>query len=373
MRFYLENFERHKRKGLEAYDRGDGLEAKYHLLKAAEYLFRLAGESEGQLKYKRVENAKKLVELARMAEDARAQSLRREKKVAEGTPEDKPGSEWIVSEKPKVRFDDIAGLDDVKEEIRIRMIYPFTHPEKATKFGIRKGGGLLLYGPPGTGKTMMAKAIAAELDATFFTVKPSEIMSKWVGEAEQNIDKLFDAARDCERAVIFVDEVEALIPKRRDSGSTVMQRVVPQILAELEGFDSDTRPPLLFVGATNEPWALDPAVLRPGRFDEKIYVPLPDKPARKKILEMNLIGKPIEDDVDLDYLAETLDGYSGADIRNICDKAAAAVFLEAIKQDRDRKITMADLTAVIAKVKPSVSPKQLERFEKFRDEHMGGG
>src|SRR3990172_2815800 len=142
------------------------------------------------------------------------------------------------------------------------------------------GGGVLLYGPPGTGKTMIAKAIAHEIDATFFVVSPAQVMSKWVGEAEQNIRKLFEAAKAEPTSVIFLDEIEALVPKRKSDSSTVMQRVVPQILQELEGFDRTSERALLLVGATNQPWMLDEAILRPGRLDALVYVGLPDGPAR---------------------------------------------------------------------------------------------
>ena len=171
----------------------------------------------------------------------------------------RPPSSGSSSEKPSLRFDDVAGLDDVKEDIRLKMIYPFQHPELAEKFGIRPGGGVLLYGPPGTGKTMLAKATAGEIDATFFRISPADVLSKWVGEAEQNIKKLFDAAAAEPRSIIFIDEIEALVPARRDEGSSVMQRVVPQILQGMEGFDKKAGRPILLMGATNVPWQLDPA------------------------------------------------------------------------------------------------------------------
>src|ERR1044071_8985007 len=188
------------------------------------------------------------------------------------------------------------------------MVYPFDHPELAERFGIRGGGGVLLYGPPGTGKTMLAKATAGEIDATFFKVSPAEMLSKWVGEAEQNIKKLFDAAQQEKRSVIFIDEIEALVPARRDEGSSVMQRVVPQILQGMEGFDKKNSSPVMFMGATNVPWQLDPAVLRPGRFDEKVYIPLPDLPARRKMLEIYLSKRPLDAGVNLDDLATRLEG-----------------------------------------------------------------
>lgn len=292
------------------------------------------------------------------------------RKQAEGKGEEQ--RDFIPVEKPTIRFEDIAGLEEVKEEIRLKMIYPYTHPEEAARYGIKRGGGVLLYGPPGTGKTLLARATAGEIDAAFFTVKPSEIMSKWVGDSEQNIDKLFATARAHERSIVFIDEIEALVPARREAQSGgVMTRLVPQILAELEGFDSAGKNPLLFLGATNEPWSLDPAVLRPGRFDEKIYVGLPDWAARLKMLEIHLKKRPLADDVDLEYLADLTEGYSGADVKNLCEKAAADVFLRAVRGGGGAggagpPISLKDLEAVLAEIRPSVRPADLVRFEAYR-------
>ena len=302
------------------------------------------------------------------------------RKLKEGKEEDKS---FIPVERPTISFADIAGLEDVKEDIRLKMIYPFAHPEAAARYKIRRGGGILLWGPPGTGKTMMARAVAGEIDAAFFTVKPSEIMSKWVGDSEQNIESLFKSARSHERSIIFIDEIEALIPARRgEAGSPIMKRLVPQILAELEGFDTSSKNPLLFIGATNEPWSLDPAVLRPGRFDEKVYVGLPDQPARRKILELNLAGRPLGADVDLDLLAEKTVGYSGADMKNICEKAAADCFLKAVQSrqqggpeapaSEDPPIGLEDLLAAIREARPSVSADDLQQFLQYRDATWGG-
>src|ERR671937_841006 len=177
---------------------------------------------------------------------------------------------------------------------------------------------------------MLAKATAGEIDATFFRVSPADLLSKWVGEAEQNIKKLFDAAAAEKRAIIFIDEIESLVPARRDEGSSVMQRVVPQILQGMEGFDKKNVSPILFMGATNVPWQLDPAVLRPGRFDEKIYIPLPDRPARRKLLDIHLGKRPVDDAISLDDLATRLEGFSGADIKYICDRAATIPFLQSV-------------------------------------------
>jgi len=365
MQFFLNRATEHLERGLERQREGDADQARYHYLKAAEYLFKAAKRAEGREKRRRTEQAEELLRRARALEEAisAGRRVRREVATAAGWAEDLP---WLVVERPQVRFNDVAGLEKVKEHIRLRMVYPFTHPELARRYGIKKGGGLLLFGPPGVGKTLLARAVAGEIDAPFFSVKPSDIMSKWVGEAEQNIAKLFSAARRFPRAVIFIDEVEALIPKRRRSQSTVMQRVVPQILSEMEGFERHEGA-LLFIGATNEPWMLDPAVLRPGRFDEKIYVPLPDLPARRRILEMNLRGKPLAPDVDIGELAELMEGYSGADIVNVCRKVADAAFLKAVKAGVDRPIRMSDFLSALHEVHPSVVPKDLRRFEEFAE------
>ncbi|MCH9016987.1 MAG: ATP-binding protein, partial [Chloroflexi bacterium] len=233
------------------------------------------------------------------------------------------------------------------------------------QYGITTGGGVLLFGPPGTGKTMIAKAIAHEIDATFFVVSPAQMLSKWVGEAEQNIRKLFDAAKAEPTSVIFLDEIEALVPKRKSGGSTVMQRVVPQILQELEGFDRNSDRALLFVGATNKPWMLDEAILRPGRLDALVYVALPDAPARFRLLEIHLGDRPVADDVDFGALCDRLDGYSGADIKNIAQQAAQRPFREAIAGGEARPIALKDLMEVIDDTPPSVRASDLIRFERF--------
>ena len=371
--FLLESFEKHKTLGLRAYNAGDVREAKYHFLKAAEYLLELARQSDPKLRAIRTRQAMKLVELAKTVKQKRRAA--REKAAARSGGGSAPATEeegevpdeWLVEEKPSIRFGDIAGLEDVKEQIRVKMIYPFTHAEQAKKYRIRTGGGILLYGPPGTGKTMIAKAVAGELDATFFAIAPSEILNKWVGESEKNIRKLFDAARRRSRAVIFIDEVEALTPPRRDGESGgVMQRVVPQILNELDGFDRKADQHLLFMGATNEPWNIDSAMLRPGRLDEKIYVGLPDGAARRKILEMNLGDVPLEKDVDLDKLTGRLEGYSGADIAYACRKVAEETFLDSVERKIDRSIGARDFDQVLMKLKPSVSRVDLDRFKQFK-------
>ncbi len=364
-------FERLKTKGVAAYKKGEYLAAKTYLVDAAECMVELAESAktpEAQRQHE--ELAAELIDLAKDCDQLHQSpdKGRRARGARQREKEDDSGadaSDWIVKDKPDIGFSDIAGLEDVKEEIRLKMIYPFAHPELAKQYGIATGGGVLLYGPPGTGKTMIAKAIAHEIDATFFVVSPAQMLSKWVGEAEQNIRKLFEAAKAEPVSVIFLDECEALVPKRKSDSSTVMQRVVPQILQELEGFDRSSDRALLFVGATNKPWMLDEALLRPGRLDALVYVGLPDPPALYRLLEIYFGDRPLDDDVDFGALCDRLTGYSGADIRSIAAQSAQIPFREAIAGSDPRPINLKDVLSVIEQTPPSVHASDLVRYDKF--------
>ncbi len=374
-----DTFERYRQKGLDARRAGQWDSARIYLLEAARAMVALSKEAQGEeLKNARRETATRLLELAKDCEKAKNENRRQP--AASGSPRESAGesegttsaNRWLVKERPSIRFADVAGLEDVKEDIRLKMIYPFAHADLAAKFGIRPGGGVLLYGPPGTGKTMLAKATAGEIDAAFFRISPADVLSKWVGEAEQNIKKLFDAAAAEPRSIIFIDEIESLVPARRDEGSSVMQRVVPQILQGMEGFDKKSGQPILFMGATNVPWQLDPAVLRPGRFDEKVYIPLPDLEARRKMLEMYLGHRPLAGDVVLDRISVALEGYSGADIRYICDRAATVPFLQSVATGEEGQITAAIFEDAMHDTPKSVTGEMLSRFAKWGNEAERG-
>ncbi len=352
-RYLCDRFVEAKEEGLRALRRGDREEAQRRFLGASEYLYRLAAISEGDVKKSRLANAKAFQELAQKAKDGTA--------ATEATAEES----FAPAAPPAVRLRDVAGLADAKEELALRLILPRTYPEKAQLFGIELGGGVLLYGPPGTGKTLLARAVAGEVEAPFYTVKPSEIMSKWVGEAEKNVARLFTTARANPISVIFIDEIEALVPRRSENRASVMTRVVPQILSELEGFDRGAGS-LLFLGATNEPWALDPAALRPGRFDAQVYVGLPDAEAREEILRLNIEGRPLAPDVDLAVLAASLDGRSGADLRKLCRQAAALAFMRSLHGEGEELITAEDLDRAAEKSPPTVTQELLVRFETWR-------
>jgi len=369
-----DSFERYRQKGVDARRAGQWDSARIYLLEAARAMVQLSKEAQSaELREARQQTAAKLLDLARDCDEARnhkrvAPPVRppgEKSSESEGTAS---ASQWLVKEKSGLRFDDVAGLEDVKQDIRLKMIYPFQHADLAQKFGIHPGGGVLLYGPPGTGKTMLAKATAGEIDAAFFRISAADVLSKWVGEAEQNIKKLFDAAAAEPRSIIFIDEIESLVPARRDEGSSVMQRVVPQILQGMEGFDKKDGQPILFMGATNVPWQLDPAVLRPGRFDERVFIPLPDLPARRKMLEIYLAHRPLAEDINLDALAMAMEGFSGADIKYICDRAASVSFLGSVASGAVGQINDAILHDALAATERSVTPQMLKRFEQWADE-----
>ena len=349
--------------------------AKRNYFLAAETLMEMAKDSSPNLKKARLDNAAKLV--------AKANNLKATKKPATKSSSDKPedgesggedsedsGKEWQSAEIPNVHFDDIVGLEDVKKAIRVRMIYPIKHPEIYELYNKTSGGGLLMYGPPGTGKTMIAKAIACEVGAKFYAIKGSDLRSKWVGESEKNISSLFETARKDKLAIIMIDEIDTILAQRGEDKHN--DKVVNEFLQQIDGFMGKAQN-LLLLAATNRPWDIDSAAMRSGRFSEKIYVPLPDKKARIFLFEKNLKDVPIDDTVDLDYLAGITDGYSGADIAEICDKAKVEPLLKSItlqeegKFDKDNiiKLSRSDLVTAIKSVRKASNKEEIKKFEDF--------
>lgn len=258
----------------------------------------------------------------------------------------------VLKEIPKIGFSDIGGLENVKEEIRKAIIYPFSHKELYQMYGQKAGEGILLYGPPGCGKTMMAKAAAKECAADFISVKTSSIVSKWVGASEKNIKQVFETARQSEKAIIFFDEIDSVAGRRSES-EDYAKRVVNELLAQMDGVDT-ADDDLLVLAATNEPWAIDPALRRPGRFSKLVFIPEPDIDARAAIFSLNMKKRPIADDVDVVSLAKMTESYSGADISAICKEAADIPLGEALKGGEARNIEMRDFEAAIERRKPSI-------------------
>jgi transitional endoplasmic reticulum ATPase len=241
-----------------------------------------------------------------------------------------------VIEMSDVKWEDIGGLTETKQELREMVEYPVTYSEKYKKFGMKPSKGVLFYGPPGCGKTLMAKAVAHESKANFLSIKGPELLTKWFGESEANVRALFDKARAAAPCILFFDEMDS-IAKARSSSSVGSNdggdRVMNQILAEIDVVGAGN---VFVIGATNRPDILDPAITRPGRLDQLIYIPMPDYESRLSVLKANLRKSPLADDVSLESLAKVTEGFSGADLAEICKRSAKAAVREAIVEDETR-------------------------------------
>ncbi len=271
----------------------------------------------------------------------------------------------IYVEVPEVRWSDIGGLEDVKQQLREAVEWPLKHPEIFDKMGIRPPKGILLFGPPGTGKTLLAKAAATESGANFIAVRGPEILSKWVGESEKAIRQIFRRARQVAPTIVFFDEIDSIAPARgfRHDTSGVTDRIVNQLLAEMDGIVPLTN--VVVIAATNRPDILDPALLRPGRFDRLIYVPPPDKDARVQIFRIHTRNMPLAEDVDLEKLAELTEGYTGADIEAVCREAAMIALREEFKI---RPVRMEHFLKAIKTIPPSLSREDIMKYERLARE-----
>jgi transitional endoplasmic reticulum ATPase len=267
----------------------------------------------------------------------------------------------IHIEVPKVRWKDVGGLAEVKQELREAVEWPLKYPQMFKKFGLRPPKGILLFGPPGTGKTLLAKAVATESGANFIAVRGPEIFSKWVGESEKMIREIFQKARMAAPCVVFIDEIDALASARGlGADAFVSERVVAQLLAEMDGIR--TLENVVVIGATNRPDLVDPALLRPGRFDRIIYVPPPDFRARLDIFLIHTRNVPLAKDVDLEELARRTEGYSGADIELVVREATFMALREDINA---KEVAMRHFEAALNKVKPSITPDMLKFYESW--------
>ena len=271
----------------------------------------------------------------------------------------------IYVEVPEVHWDDIGGLENVKQQLREAVEWPMKNPKVFEEMGIEPPKGILLFGPPGTGKTLLAKAVATESGANFIAVRGPEILSKWVGESEKAIRQIFRRARQVAPAIIFFDEIDSIAPARgyRHDTSGVTDRIVNQLLTELDGIEPLRR--VVVIAATNRPDIVDPALLRPGRFDRLIYVPPPDFKARLEIFKVHTRKMPLADDVNLEELAKITEGYTGADIAAVCREAAIIALREEFKV---RPVQMKHFLKALKIVPPSLTKGDIERYEKMSRE-----
>jgi transitional endoplasmic reticulum ATPase len=297
-------------------------------------------------------------------------------------------------EVPDVHWEDVGGLEDVKRELHETVQYPVEHADKYVKFGMSPSKGVLFYGPPGCGKTLLAKAIANECGANFISIKGPELLTQWFGESEANVRELFDKARAASPCILMFDEMDSIAKARGSGGagsSEAGDRVINQILTEIDGVGA--RKNVFVIGATNRPDILDPAVIRPGRLDQLIYIPLPDLKSREAIFKAALRKAPIDPDVDIEVLARSTHGFSGADISEICQSASKLAIREAILAEEDRRkkveagvleedegkmseeemlITKKHFNFAMSKARRSVSEKDLALFDEFAEKQKAG-
>ena len=334
MSFYYDKKTENENLAEKALIAKDYKRALFHTAEAARYTFSLAEQCQGLLRAAYLKNANDLVDIAeKIKEKAKTQKNIQPSALQTAANQDQgsAASGKCRVERPSVRLDDVAGMEDVKAQIRLRLIEPLKDKENARKHGLKVGGGILLYGPPGTGKTFIAKAVAGELNLPFYSITSADVFGKYVGESENNIRALFAEARENPLSVIFIDELETIFHKRSDSIHETTNKVISVILQELDGVD-ENKNPIMLLGATNTPWLVDEAFLRTGRFDVRAYVGLPELAARKKIIQnaFKEVEYPVSEDA-INFLSEKTEGMCGADLKGIAMKIKQVAF--------DRKLT----------------------------------
>ena len=257
----------------------------------------------------------------------------------------------IEIERPSLTFSDVGGMTAVKEEIRMKILYPLQNPQLFKAYGKKIGGGVLLYGPPGCGKTMLSRATAGEIKASFISVGLHEILDMYIGNSEKRLHDLFEKARRNAPSVLFFDEVDALAADRRDLRQSAGRTLINQFLAEMDGAQAENDG-VLVLGATNAPWHIDPAFRRPGRFDRTLFVPPPDEPARAAILQLMARQKPVGE-MDAAQLARKTDGFSGADLKAVFDLAVEDALAQAMKSGGVVPLTTKSLLRAAARHQPT--------------------
>ena len=269
----------------------------------------------------------------------------------------------VMVQTPDVRWEDVGGLGDAQRKLKEGVELPMKDPQAFRRLGIRPAKGFLLYGPPGTGKTLLAKAVAREAQANFIATKSSDLLSKWYGESEQQIARLFARARQVAPCIIFIDEMDSLVPARGSGGGgepQVTERVVNMLLAEMDGVEEMQS--VVVIGATNRPTLIDPALMRPGRLDELIYVGVPDEAGRRHILGIHTKRMPLDKSVSLDALAKRTDKFTGADLEDLVRRAGLAALRESLKT---KKVTMAHFESALAETRASVTVEMEKEYEKI--------
>ena len=376
MSFLIDKKQQHEKNCEQAIRGENWRKAVFHAGKAAEFAYALAEQTGGTVAERYIEDAEGWLEIGERLKNNPPQKKSTSDNNPpsqavdeEGENKDNPAESWLVTEKPNVTFDDIAGMEEAKETIREMAVYPLQDPDKARALNLDPGGGVLLFGPPGTGKTTLGKAVAHELDAPFYYASGAQLRSKWHGESEKHLRSLVQAAYSHPVAVLFFDDVDGLLP-RRGGNSVVDNRIVVQFLSEIGGFEEQGENTLLLMGATNMPWDIDDAVFRTKRFDSKIFIGLPDEAGRHAILQMHLEGVHLDDALDVSTLTERLAGYTGSDIVGIVNGAKRGCLRRAVRENSDPILLAEDFDEAFKSIPSSVNPKLMARYKKFMEERF---
>lgn len=360
--------------------KGNWRAARKGYARAASMLIKMAEDMEPADHACAMQSVKRLISIAEKMQTLENTTKSAEGKTAERTAgtggkqhcsnDEEDDYEYLPSPTPNVHFDDIAGLHSTKALIREEIIAPALHPDIYQRFNQKGNGGILFYGPPGTGKTMLARAIATEIDADFFSIRCSDLVGKYFGEAERRIKALFRAARNSGNAIIFFDEFEALGCKR-GGHSTVMNRIIPELLAQMDGFEQyDGR--LIIIAATNRPWDLDSAFFRPSRLTHHVYVPLPDYDARFYLINRKLAHLPQKGAIDFSLLANASEGFNCDDVVAMCNRVTRGPIRRGIESgSNDQYITPEDVLYAIETSHSSVQPEDLKALNKWISKQKG--
>lgn len=368
--YQYQMFEIYLDKARQAESAGAREQARKLYLLASDALLSVARTNEGEVRANQLKNVDSLINKAKSLASPSEQTTANGKGKHPGDSSQGKGASGPFSavNVPDIGFDDIAGLEEVKREVRERVLQPMQRPDIYRQFGIQPGGGILMFGLPGTGKTMIARAIAKEVEAPFYYINASDIKDKYVGSSERNIAALFEQVRNEKQAVIFFDEFDGLGGKASDESSS-SRGILAELKSQIDGFDKNTESILLLIAATNKPWDIDSAFLRSGRFSKMLYVPLPDEDARRFLVTKHLSKVPLHEDVNVATLVEQTKGFNAADVVEVCTKAKVLAASRSVQSEQISKVDTRDIVEALKGFRSTAVPSDILDMQSFMKEN----